>query len=450
MLSFRLTASEFTLPLRLVGRGRLSALAVCAMSCAPHSAPVPPPRPAAATDACALAADSAPLPDTLTLAIAGTVDPAHALAPASDAERMVVRQLYETLVRLDCQGVPQPGLAAAWTSEDGGKRWTFTLRADAHFWDGQPVTARDVIASWGAGDTTLLGAVSLEAPDDRTLVVRVADEAPALAQRLADPALAVTRAIPGRDWPLGSGAYGADTAGGRVVLAPVTGAARPVIVLRQVGTTEARDWIDRGVDLLITDDRAALSYVAGRSDLVSQPLPWDRTYVLLAPGAPPPVTPQWRESLARDAVHVAARPAAAPAWWTAFPACLGPPPAGATPSGTSRPLVVYPRDDPTARDLAGRLVALEAESGGPAVRVAGLVPADLAAALAAGQSAQIVIPLPLVVFDPCGVVRRLVGRAPWLTRATQIVPLVETRRQVVWRRGAAAFTVEWDATLRAR
>jgi hypothetical protein len=172
--------------------------------------------------------------------------------------------------------------------------------------------------------------------------------------------------------------------------------------------------------------------------------------VLLAPGAPPAVTPRWRESLARDAVHVAARPAAAPAWWTAFPACVGPPPAGATPPAASRPLIVFPRDDPTARDLAERLVALEGEGGGPSVRVAGLAPAELAAALAGGQSAQVVIPLPRFVLDPCDVVRRLVGRAPWLTLATQIVPLVETRREVVSRRGPAAFTVDWDATLRAR
>jgi hypothetical protein len=82
--------------------------------------------------------------------------------------------------------------------------------------------------------------------------------------------------------------------------------------------------------------------------------------------------------------------------------------------------------------------------------VAGLAPAELAAALAAGQSAQFVIALPRNVLDPCHAVRGLVARTPWLTLSTQIVPLVETRRQVVWRRGAAAFTVDWDGTIRAR
>jgi hypothetical protein len=393
--------------------------------------------------------DSTPIPDTLSIALSGGVDPAHAPVPETAAERMVFRQLYETLVRLDCDDVPQPGLAASWSSEDSGKRWTFTLRGDARFWDGLPVTARDVIASWMAGDTTLLAGARFDAPDDRTLVVHLATESPALPARLADPALSVTRGPSDRGWPVGTGNYTADTSAGRVLLSPVF-LQRPVVVLKPLGPADARDWLDRGIDLIVTDDPGALSYAAGRRELAIRPLPWDRTYVLLAPGAAPAVTPAWREGLARDAVHVAARPAVAPAWWTAFPACMGPPPAGAVVSGVSRPLIVYPRDDPAARDLAGRLVALEGEGGGAPVRVAGLAPAELAAALAAGQSAQFVIALPRNVLDPCHAVRGLVARTPWLTLSTQIVPLVETRRQVVWRRGAAAFTVDWDGTIRAR
>ncbi len=433
-------------------RGSAAAL-VLGIACSggrtgPPAAPVP--EPVRHADACALATDSGPLPDTLTLAVAGGVDPARAPVPVSDAERMVFRQLYETLVRLDCNGVPQPRLAASWSSGDGGKRWAFTLRPDARFWDGQPVTARDVIASWVAGDTTLLGGASFETPDDRTLIVRLTSESPTVPQQLADPALAVFRRLPGRDWPTGTGDYTADTSGGRVILAPFLGMGRPVIVLRLLGATDARDWIDRGVDLLVTDDPAALSYAASRPELVTRSLPWDRTYVLLAPGVPPPVTLAWREGLARDAVRIEARPAAIPMWLTAFPACVGPLPAGAALSTGSRPLIAFPRDDPTARDLAGRLVALEGAGGGPPVRVAGLGPGELAAALATGQSAQFVIPLPRDTPVPCRAVRQLVARAPWLTLATQVVPLVETRRQVVWRRGAAAFTVDWDGTVRAR
>jgi len=431
---------------------RLLALGAGALSCSHPSSttPVQPPRPAAAIDACALSTDSAPNPDTLIIALSGGVDPAHAPAPMTDAERMAFRQLYETLVRLDCTGAPQPALAESWTSGESGRRWSFTLRSDARFWDGTPVTARDVIASWTAGDSALLPGASFEAPDDHTLVVRLATESSALPPQLADPGLSVTRPAPDQSWPTGSGAYRADTSAGRVLLSPVFGLRRPVIVLRPLGPADARDWLDRGVDVLVTDDAATLSYAANRPELATRPLPWDRTYILLARGSALVVTAAWREGLARDAVHVDARPAEAPAWWTAFPACVGPPPDGAVPSRMSRPLIVYPRDDATGRDLAGRLVALEGESGGPTVRVAGLAPGELAAALASGQSAQFVISMPRDVPGACRAVRQLVARAPWLSLATQIVPLVDTRRQVVWRRGAAAFTVDWDATLRAR
>lgn len=440
--------------MRMTGRLplRLLALGAVALSCSPSTARVYQPQPAATIDRCAPSADSAPIPDTLIIALTGSVNPAHAPVPVTEAERMAFRQLYETLVRLDCAGVPQPGLAASWTSGESGRRWTFTLRPDARFWDGVPVTAREVIASWTAGDTALLAGATFDAPDDHTLVVRLASESPTLPPRLADPVLSVTRPAPDQGWPIGTGAYRADSSVGRVVLSPVFGLRRPELVLLALGPTDARDWLDRRVDLLVTDDAGALSYAASRPELATRPLPWDRTYVLLARGSAPAVTAAWREDLARDAVHVDARPAEAPAWWTAFPACVGPPPegAGAAAVPISRPLIVYPRDDPTARDLAGRLVALEGESGGPAVRVAGLAAGELAAALASGQSAQFVIPLSREALDPCRAVRRLVAQVPWLSLATQIMPLVDTRRQVVWRRGATAFTVDWDATLRAR
>jgi hypothetical protein len=436
---------------RMTGRTALQLLlGAGALSCSLGTTPLRQPQPAAAIDACALSTDSAPNPDTLTIALSGSVDPGHAPVPVTDAERMAFRQLYETLVRLDCVGVPQPALAASWTSGESGRRWAFTLRSDARFWDGVPVTARDVIASWTAGDTTLLPGATFEAPDDHTFVVRLASESPVLPPQLADAALSVARPVPDQGWPIGSGAYRADTSAGRVILSPVFGLRRPVLVLRPLGPTDARDWLDRGIDLLVTDDAAALSYAASRPELATHPLPWDRTYVLLARGSAPAVTPAWREGLARDAVHVDARSADAPAWWTAFPECVGLPPEGAAPAPMSRPLIVYPRDDATARDLAGRLVALEGEGGGPAVRVAGLAPGELAAALASGQSAQFVIPVPRDAPEPCRTVRRLVARAPWLSLVTQIVPLVDTRRQVVWRRSAAAFTVDWDATVRAR
>lgn len=361
---------------------------------------------------------------------------------------MVFRQLYETLIRLDCTGAPRPGLAASWVDTDSGRRWSFTLRSRAAFWDGQPVTARDVIASWTAGDTSLLEGARLEAPDDRTVVVRLAEPSAGWPQRLADPALVVMRSVAGREWPVGTGAYTADTVGGRVVVAPFAGAGRPVLLVHARGTGDARDWLDRGVDLLVTDDRVALSYAADRADFATAPLPWDRTYVLLARGARPAVSDAVRGDLARDALHVDARAASGAYWWEALPACIGPPPAGAAPLPplTNR-RVVYPLGDGAARELAGRLVALQGDS----LRAAGLSDSSLEAALAHGDAAEYVVALPRASLDPCRDVRRLVARVPWIPLGAALDPLVDTRRHAIVRRtAAAAFAVDWDGVLRVR
>lgn len=430
-------------------------LAVGAVTCGPPAAPVPSLLPAAAHDECALAEDSAKTPDTLTLALPGGVDPAHAPVPETDAERMVFRQRYETLVRLDCTGAPRPALAESWAARDSGVQWTFTLRAGARFTDGQAVTARDVVASWMSGDTILLEGATVAAPDERTLVLRLRHPSAVPPLWLAEPALAVTRTMPGESWPAGTGSYAVDSVAGGVVLTPISGR-RPILQLPRLGVGDARDWLDRGIDLVVTDDAAALSYVASRPEFATRALPWDRSYLLLAPGAALPITTAWREGLARDAVRVEARASEAPAWWTAFPACIGPPPGGAPPLPPGKPrfLVAYPRDDATARSIAERLVALEGAQAGTTARAAGLGPAELLGALAAGQGGgggwQFVIPFQQVALEPCRAVHQLVARAPWLTLASQIVPLIDTRRRVVWRRGAAAFTVEWDGVLRVR
>jgi len=83
--------------------------------------------------ACVLAAGLVQPTDTLTVALLGSVDPAHAPVAVSDAERLVFAQLYEPLVHVDCAGRVVPGLADSWRVDSGGRRWTFTLRRDAQF-----------------------------------------------------------------------------------------------------------------------------------------------------------------------------------------------------------------------------------------------------------------------------------------------------------------------------
>jgi hypothetical protein len=410
------------------------------------------PTPAPAPDSCALSgADFTQVPDTLVIGVSGAVDPVHAPVPHSDAEQFVFRQLYETLIRLDCTGQVQRGLADSWSASESGRRWTFTLRADAAFSDGLAVTAADVIASWQSRDRPGPLAFEVTAVGERVLAVRFPEGAMTVPLVFADPEWAVTKLVTGRDWPAGTGAYTADTSGGRVIVSPSRGGGRPVLVLRSSGAGDARDLLDAGVDVLVTAEPAALSYAAGRPGITATPLPWDRTYALLGVGVAD-ISAGLRAGLARDAVRIAARPAPAQFWWSAFEACRGAPPPHAGPllPPPSRTTLLFAADDRPARDLAERLVAL-GMSGAAPTRALGLPAADLAAALASGGSAQFVLSLPRGALDPCREVRKLVARAPWLAAAgARIEPLVETRRHVVARRGAAAFTVDWDGTVRVR
>ena len=55
--------------------------------------------------------------------------------------------VYESLVQIDENYMPQPYLAERWEESSGGKYWTFYLRRDVSFTDGTPLTAADVVAS---------------------------------------------------------------------------------------------------------------------------------------------------------------------------------------------------------------------------------------------------------------------------------------------------------------
>ena len=55
--------------------------------------------------------------------------------------------VYESLVTIDDDYLPQPSLAESWEESGNGKTWTFHLRDNVTFSDGTPLTARDVAAT---------------------------------------------------------------------------------------------------------------------------------------------------------------------------------------------------------------------------------------------------------------------------------------------------------------
>ena len=143
--------------------------------------------------------------DTMTLRVCldaapATLDPAMA---SSDAERTVVAHLFENLMKLSRgeDGGIQPVYAAAksYTVEDnldGTETYTFTLRQNVRWSDGQTVTAHDFVYAWqrladpatGSPHAALLDMVAgfdqvqaeqdgsllqVSAPDDFTFVVKL-------------------------------------------------------------------------------------------------------------------------------------------------------------------------------------------------------------------------------------------------------------------------------------
>lgn len=62
-------------------------------------------------------------------------------------EIQVIRDLFEGLTNQDAQGKIVPGVAQSWSSSDN-RTWIFTLRNNARWSNGEPVTARDFVYSW--------------------------------------------------------------------------------------------------------------------------------------------------------------------------------------------------------------------------------------------------------------------------------------------------------------
>jgi hypothetical protein len=341
--------------------------------------------------------------------IAAFDDPADARTSRLASSRL-------TPVRLDCEGRAMPGLASRWSADTSGRFWTLDLAsasaspsADQPRW-----TAAALAATWRADPEAGLvlreaGVVSLLPLDDARLVVGLAAPAREL------PAVFATRA-----------------------LAVATGRPDP-LVDRTPATGDLRDAIDGGVDLVVSGDPDLLEYAGRRPGLSRVPLPWRRLYVLLLPfgsGGPrlPADTGGFRTGLAQSAVRTDAR-AAGPSTWADSAARCAP----ASPRlGSTSKAIAYTADDPTARELAERLVAL---GGSAAPTVRPLEPDSFAAVLRRGDAGGFIVSGPLVAPVPC------VQSSGWPSGA-RAIPLVETRAHAIVRRGAPPMAIELDGAVR--
>ena len=102
--------------------------------------------------------------------------------------------VYDTLYGIDADFRPQPQMAEGHAVEDGGRRVAITLRPGLKFHGGEPVRARDAVASirrWAQRDAmgqALMAATDeLAAEDDRKFAFRLKRPFPLLFDALAKP-----------------------------------------------------------------------------------------------------------------------------------------------------------------------------------------------------------------------------------------------------------------------
>jgi hypothetical protein len=435
----------------------------------------------------------------ITVALTTLVDAAHAPWPRNAGERLLFAQLYEPLIRLDCTGAALPGLARSWhrdsTSDAGLARWTFVVRNDPRFGNGERVRALDVVSSWRASadahshepTAALISAIAsaAQAVDDSTLVVAGPDSMVTL-RAFASPELAIARpAGDARGWPDGTTSYHVDSvlfdSTPAVVARPSTAeeiglrsssAANPLL-FQVEPDADARDILDAGTDLLITSSPSAIQYARTQGSRLSLPLPWSRIYTLVIPShdgsgittncASDDVRPL-RDALA-TAVHVESRGANGPCWWETG---LGGDTTRSRPPARSH-RIVYPLDDPTARELAERIVALAApgrQEPAPAALhraapelfdsaswgAAGIDSLRFAESLARGGEGAYILALPRDPAWPAAARAALRASAPWLAplgHSKSLVPLVDTRETLLIRRdrGIPRMTILHDGTV---
>jgi peptide/nickel transport system substrate-binding protein len=172
------------------------------------------------------------------------IDPAAAL---DGIVPLIAHQVFETLV-VYREGTTDvgPGLATRWTVSRDGLVWSFTIRADATFHDGTPLTAQEIVRSferqllptavahptpvvWSSllrGHPGVVRAVS--APTPSTFQVTLLQPYAPLLGALAHPGFGVVRVVAGADGAfdlVGTGPFRvAERGPGRLVLE----AARPV------------------------------------------------------------------------------------------------------------------------------------------------------------------------------------------------------------------------------
>ena len=340
-------------------------------------------------------------------------DVGREIAIALAAEGAAVAVNYNTNPEKADEVVPD--LARSWRRDRSGMGWTFSLAPEGNL-DAETIQ-RQLTGASSVWD----GLASARAIGRGALRVELVHPTEALPGVLADPAL--TLAI---------------------------GSSPPSQFVRQVaGPPDLRDVLDPSapiqIDLLFTRDLGVVAYARTRPGWLVAALPFDRRYALASTRAAPNGTRPGADLV--DAVAVDARPPDEPSRGAA--PC--PAPGRNQVAVVARPAVVYLAADPTAKALAGRIVALAARPDPPAwlasrlgsagVRISAVAAdsTEFRAAIATGSALLAIVSEPARPSLACSALAG-VGGSP--------LPLLETRAYLVVRRGTGPLAIDRSGTVR--
>ena len=130
---------------------------------------------------------STPVTETLVIGSGTAITTLDTNQEAGIINYYITALVSEGLVAVDNTGAIVPGLATDWTTEDY-KTWRFTIRSDATFSDGSPVTVDDIIWSiQRAMDPVQSPGVVFYFPDDIESVTKIDDTTLEIVKTNAQP-----------------------------------------------------------------------------------------------------------------------------------------------------------------------------------------------------------------------------------------------------------------------
>ncbi|HEX3780264.1 MAG TPA: ABC transporter substrate-binding protein [Pseudonocardiaceae bacterium] len=122
-------------------------------------------------------------PTVLRVGLTENIDTLNPFLAVFSSSSNIGRMMYEFLTTYDAKTeTPVPSLASSWSHSADGLTWTFTIRGNAKWSDGVPITAHDAAYTFNLMMTNTAAATangnfvanfaSVSAPNDTTLVIK--------------------------------------------------------------------------------------------------------------------------------------------------------------------------------------------------------------------------------------------------------------------------------------